>query len=89
MKKHSITKEVFSWIFALVLAILGVLNLIYIHPVPGSVYLIFAIIMIPPSNLLLRKMLGFAIPFAVKAVLFIVISWFTLGVSDLADMYGW
>ena len=81
-------KNVFSWIFFLVIMVLGVLNLIHIHPVPGLVYLFLSFFFIPQVNELVKKKLGFQIPFVIRIILFLVICWFTLGVSDLGEMYG-
>jgi hypothetical protein len=36
--------------------------------------------------MMFRKYLGRDIPFALKIFLFVIIIWFTLGVSDLGDM---
>lgn len=75
-----------SWVFGIVVLVLGVLNLILIHPVPGLVYLLLSLIYFPPANTIFRKRFGFSIPHVVKIFLGIVIIWFTLGVSDLGDM---
>ena len=88
MKNASISVELFSWIFVLVTMVLGVLNLIYIHPVPGLVYLFLSLFFLPPVNRALKGRLGFSIPFVIRILLFLVICWFTLGISDLAEMYG-
>jgi hypothetical protein len=76
-----------GWLFALVLVIIGVLNLVLVHPVPGIAYLIFSLIYFPPVMHWLRGNLGIRIPTALKIILGIIIMWFTLGVSDLAEIY--
>ena len=88
MSNQSIISNVISWAFGLTIFILGVLNLLLVHPVPGGVYLLLSLLFFPPVNTMFRKKLGFSIPLAVLIVLGIVIFWFTLGVSDLAEMYG-
>jgi hypothetical protein len=76
-----------GWLYGLILVIIGVMNLFLVHPVPGIAYLIFSLIYLPPVNEWLRAKFGIRIPVAVKVVLGIFIMWFTLGVSDLAEMY--
>ncbi|WP_242919788.1 hypothetical protein [Pontibacter liquoris] len=75
-----------SGLFALVLTVIAVLNAVLVHPVPGIIYLLLAILYLPQTNTLLRKKLGFPIPAVVKILLGIVLMMFTLGVSDLGDM---
>lgn len=77
-----------GWLFFLVLLTLGILNLILVHPVPGIIYLFLSLIFIPPTNPFLQKKFGFSIPWALKVILGIVIVWFTLGISDLAEIFG-
>lgn len=77
-----------SWFFGVVIFTLGILNLFQVHPVPGIIYILLSSLFIPQTNKLFRKNVGFTIPLAVKILLGLVIFWFTLGVSDLAEMYG-
>ena len=78
-------QNMISWFLGLVVFTIGVLNLVLIHPVPGIVGLFLSLLFLPPVNDLLTKKFGFAIPFAVKVVLALIIFWFTLGISDLGD----
>lgn len=80
------TSKLISWIFGTIVFVIGVLNLFLVHPVPGVVYLLLSLLYFPPTNALLKKMVGFPIPAVVKIILGIVIIMFTLGVSDLGDM---
>ncbi|MGY2134525.1 hypothetical protein ACW9KT_20020 [Hymenobacter sp. HD11105] len=75
-----------SWVFALVVFIVGVLNILLVHPVPGVVYLLFSLIYLPPAQAVLRQKLGVSIPWGVKIILALLIIQFTLGVSDLGDL---
>lgn len=77
---------IIGWLFALIVMAFGLANLMWVHPVPGILYLIIALLYIPQTNILIKKNFGFAIPAAVKVILGIVIIMFTLGVSDLGDM---
>lgn len=77
-----------SWLAGITLVVLGILNVLLVHPVPGTVYLLLSFVFFPPVNSILKRKFGFRIPLAVRIILFIVIIWFTLGVGDLAEMYG-
>ena len=86
MNDKSNIGNIFSGIFAIVLFVIGVLNLFLVHPVPGIIYFLLLFFYIPQANAILKKKFGFAIPSAVKLILGAVIIMFTLGVSDLGDM---
>ena len=77
-----------SWIFAVVFFAIGVLNLIFVHPVPGVFYILFSLIYIPATNAFLKAKFGFSISLVVKIILFLLVMWVTLAVGDLAEMYG-
>lgn len=88
MKSKINPSVIISWIFGLTVFAIGLLNLILVHPVPGIVYMILSSAFFPPINFFLKRRLGFSIPAVVKIILGIIIIWFTLGMSDLAEMYG-
>lgn len=82
-----ITKEgLVNILFGIPVFTIGLLNMILIHPVPGTVFLLLSLIYFPPVNKYLRKKIGFVIPLAIKIFLGLVIIWFTLGISDLGDL---
>jgi hypothetical protein len=74
--------DMLSSIFAIILLVIGVLNIFLVHPVPGLIYLLFAFIYTP----FVKKSFGFSIPGVIKIIMGIAIMMFTLGVSDLGDM---
>jgi hypothetical protein len=78
--------NILSGLFAVVLIIIGVLNIVLVHPVPGVVYLLLSALYMPLVNDFLKRRFGFSIHPLVKIVLGIVILLFTLGVSDLGNM---
>jgi hypothetical protein len=78
--------NILSGLFAVVLIIIGVLNIVLVHPVPGVVYLLLSVLYLPGVNTFLKSRFGFSIHPLVKIVLGIVILLFTLGVSDLGNM---
>jgi len=88
MKNKISTKDIVSWIIGVLFLIIGILNIFLVHPVPGIIYILISILFYPPTNVFLKKNLGFSIPFAVKLVMFILIMWPTLGVMDLAEIFG-
>ena len=89
MKKITLDfRTLVSWFLGFMIFSLGILNLILIHPVPGGILIFLALIYFPPVEGLFQKKLGFSIPFFLLVVLALVIFWFTLGVSDLGEMYG-
>lgn len=75
-----------SYFLGAVVFIIGVLNLIFVHPVPGVVFLLLSAFHFPPINALIKAKLGFSIPPVVTIISDMIIIWFTLGVSDLGDM---
>ena len=88
MKNNSKINNAAGWIFGLIVLILGILNLVLVHPVPGIAYIVLSLIYFPPLDVLLHKKAGFTIPRAVKIILGFVIIWFTVGISDLAEIFG-
>ena len=75
-----------EWLFGIALVTVGVLNIILVHPVPGTAYLFLSLIYFPPGNAYLAKKFNFSIPVVIKITLGIILFMFTLGVSDLGDM---
>lgn len=88
MTHQSNISNIIGWFFGLTIFTLGILNLILVHPVPGVAYLLISFLFFPPVNVWLRKKFGFSIPLVVLILLGIAVFWFTLGISDLAEMYG-
>lgn len=86
--KYRIFSVVVGWIFFMVVLTLGIMNLILVHPVPGVVYVLLSLVFLPPFQSFIQTRLNFSIPIAVRIILGIIIVWFTLGMSDLAEMYG-
>jgi hypothetical protein len=88
VQSDSMTAISMSWAFLAIFIVIGVLNLILVHPVPGVFYIVLCAIYMPQTNLFLRKKLGFAIPLVVKVILGLMVLWATLAVGDLAEMAG-
>lgn len=88
MTRNSSFSILINWVFTLLFLILGVMNLILVHPVPGIFYILFSCIYVPPINAFLKNKTGISIPLWMKIVLALIILWGTLAVGDLAEMYG-
>ena len=88
MMKNLNTLNVISWFFGLLLVTIGVMNFVLVHPIPGVFYFVVSFLFFPPTNVFLKKMFNISIPFGIKLILFILIMWPTLGVGDLAELYG-
>jgi hypothetical protein len=85
-ENKSIFLNIISWLLGTLVFIIGVSNIIWVHPVPGVVFLLLSLIYFRPATNFLQRKVGVTIPLAVKIILGLVIIWFTLGVSDLGDM---
>jgi len=79
---------IISWLFGIAVFTVGVLNMFLVHPVPGIIYLLLSFVYFPPAHTLFKRRWGISIPGVIKIILGIVIIWFTLGISDLAEMAG-
>lgn len=88
MKSTYNLTPIVSWFLGLCILTLGILNLILIHPVPGLVLIFISLFFFPPVGNFLKGKTGFSVPFPVLVILAFVIFWFTLGVSDLGELYG-
>ena len=78
-----ITHNIISWLFVLVFIALGLLNLIFVHKVPGIFYIVASLIYLPSINTFLNKKLEFTIPLWTKilvglAILWQLLPWMTL-----------
>ena len=86
MKDNFNMVNILNWVFGIIIVVVGILNLILVHPVPGIAYLMISMIFFPPTNMFLKENVGFWIPLSIKIILGVLLIIFTLGVSDLGDM---
>lgn len=84
--KNENTSNGIAWILGLLIFAIGVMNLLWVHPVPASICLLLSLVYFPPMASLLKQKIGLTIPFIIKIILAVGIIWFTLGVSDLGDI---
>jgi hypothetical protein len=86
MNHGAMISNISSWLFGIAVFVVGILNAVLVHPVPGIIYLLLSAAYFPPANAVLKNRFGFSIPPAVKVILGVFLFFFTLGVSDLGDM---
>lgn len=84
--KNENTSNGICWVLGLLIFSIGIMNLLWVHPVPASICLLLSLVYFPPIASQLKQKIGLSIPLIIKIILVIVIIWFTLGVSDLGDM---
>jgi len=84
---ETVPHQLISWIFAVIFFSLGILNLIFVHPIPGIFYLFLAVFYLPFTNSILFKQLGFAIPLWIKTLAGLILLWGTLAVGDLMEIF--
>jgi hypothetical protein len=77
----------YSWIIFTIFFFVGVLNMILIHHVPGFIYILISLIYLPPLSNYIKVKLLLSIPIILKVILAILVIWFTLGVSDLMQIF--
>jgi len=80
-------KQKINWFFISVFILIGILNIIYIHLIPGSIYLLLAVIYLPSTDAFLKTNIGIIVPFTLKIILFLMVIWATLGVGDLFELF--
>lgn len=81
-RAHTLTNVIFGPL----VAIIGVANLVLVHPVPGLIALVLALLYLPWTDAMLQRRFGHSIPLALKIAVGVSVVWFTLGVSDLGDL---
>lgn len=81
-------EKITGWLFGLLILSIGILNMILIHPVPGLIYMLLSLIFFPPAIEFLERKTQIILPRVIQIFLGFLIIWFTLGVSDLGEIYG-
>jgi len=81
-------KSVMDIFWVVLFGIIGVLNLIYIHVVPGIFYLLFALLCVPAFLRWAGAFTGIRVPYVIRMLAAFVLLWATLAVGDLAELYG-
>ena len=85
--KFSIT-GVMDMFWVILFGVTGVLNLIYIHVVPGIFYLLFALLYVPAFFRWAGAFTGIRVSYVIRMLAAFVLLWATLAVGDLAELYG-
>ncbi len=77
-----------DWFFGGTFTIVGILNIVLVHPTPGILYLILSFLYFPPAYTALRKKFDLSIPLMIKVIIGFLVLWGTLAVGDLAEMFS-
>jgi len=81
------THKIISGLFVIIFFTLGILNLIFVHYVPGIFYILLSFVYLPSTNTFLNNRFGFTIPLWTKILVGLLILWATLGVGDLMEIF--
>ena len=80
------TLSIVTLVLGIIIFVIGLLNLVLVHPVPGIVFLLISVLYYPPVTVSIREKFGLSNSLVFLVILAIIIIWFTLGVSDLGDI---
>ncbi len=86
MKNKSVFWDVISWMFGVIVLVIGLVNIFRGNdPFFGVFIALLAFVYFPPVNSLLKKITGIRIHFILKILLGLFILWAALGVGELFD----
>lgn len=78
--------EAINWLLCGLFVVIGVLNIIIVDVAPGLLYLLLALVYVPPLSDEVKRRLGLRVPFVLKIAVAFVVLWGTLAVGDLAEL---
>lgn len=84
MKNNS---NIVSQLFGVIVFTIGILNIFLVDYRPGIIYILLSAIYFIPAQSITKNETRLKILKIFKILFGIIIIWFTLGVSDLGDMY--
>lgn len=87
MKTNSTSWNIIAWFLGILFLTIGILNLIYIHPVPAGIYMLLSLLYLPPITRYVKQKTGFRISPIILIILAFLVLWFTLGVGDLMEYF--
>ena len=86
MNNESQVSSTLSWLFALAVFAIGVVNTFWGNdPGFGLFLILLSLVYVPPLNGVLKEKTGFSIPAIAKVALGVFIVWASLGVGELFD----
>lgn len=86
MNRQATLLKAISWLFGLVVFVIGVINTFWGNDPGFGIFLILlSFVYFPPAVALFRKWTGLSIPRVAKIILGIFIIWAALGVGELFD----
>lgn len=80
-------KDIFSGFLAFLFILIGILNMIYIHVIPGLFYMVIALFYFPPFVSWVRQGFSVTIPYFIRIIIAFLILWATLAVGDLVEYF--
>ncbi|MDH3697940.1 MAG: hypothetical protein OEQ81_04695 [Flavobacteriaceae bacterium] len=87
MKTDTTSWNIIAYFLGSLFLVIGILNLIYIHPVPAGIYILISLLYLPPIARFMKQKAGFAISPIILILLAFLVLWFTLGVGDLMEYF--
>lgn len=81
------TAKIYSYIFGCIVIVIGILNVILVDYRPGLLFMLLSLLYFVPMNCIPKNKSATKIINIAKIFLAIVIIWFTLGISDLGDVF--
>ena len=86
MTNKSQVSSTLSWLFALTVFAIGIVNTFWGNDPGFGIFLILlSLVYLPPLNVMLKEKAGLAIPAIAKIALGLFIVWASLGVGELFD----
>jgi hypothetical protein len=84
MDNKSNVWNIVSWLFGIVVLVIGIINTFWGNDLGFGVFLIvLSVVYFPPTNVIFKKITGFSIPLVIKILLGLFIIWAALGVGEL------
>ncbi|RKS14070.1 hypothetical protein [Flavobacterium sp. 120] len=84
MDNKSNVWNIVSWLFGIVVLVIGIINTFWGNDLGFGVFLIvLSVVYFPPTNIIFKKITGFSIPLVIKILLGLFIIWAALGVGEL------
>ena len=87
MKTDTTSWNIIAYFLGSLFLVIGILNLIYIHPVPAGIYMLLSLLYFPLIARYMKQRTGFGISPIILIILAFLALWFTLGVGDLMEYF--
>lgn len=86
MNKKSTFADLISWLFAVIVMAIAVVNIFWGNDAGFGVFLLLlSFVYMPPVTRMIKQRFGFSVPLIAKILLGVFIIWASLGVGELFD----